>query len=215
MQIGRLYSTATPRMALMESSRPVCWISSSPRLPVNDRPAQIADALVLLADADQPRIGELGERPQQAFAGGDVGNRDDELDAARLDLADDAFRRTAPPPSGPPRLHSLTFQPPALSGANASTGKLGRREGRRGSPHAVAADLQIGVARRLLAEIAGHRLGMIHADDRAARGAGNQVAGDHRGAGAARPPKPRCRAARCAPRCRSPRRRACRRPSRP
>ena len=125
MQIGRLYSTALPRMALMELSRPVCWISSSPRLPVNDRPAQIADALVLLADADEPRIAQLGERPQQALAGGDVGNRDDELDAARLDLADDAF-------AGQPRhrpaapLHSLTFHPPGhFRQANASTGQNG------------------------------------------------------------------------------------------
>ena len=34
MQIGSEYSTATPRMALIELSMPVCWISSSARLPV-------------------------------------------------------------------------------------------------------------------------------------------------------------------------------------
>ena len=41
MHTGRLYSTALPRMALMESSRPVCWINKSPRLPVNDSPEQM------------------------------------------------------------------------------------------------------------------------------------------------------------------------------
>ena len=89
MQIGRLYSTALPRMALMESSRPVCWISSSPRLPVNDRPAQMPTPSSSLQTRMKPRVGQLGERPQQAFAGGDVGHRDDELDPARLDFPDD------------------------------------------------------------------------------------------------------------------------------
>src|SRR6266849_1338505 len=41
MQIGRAYSTATPRTALMESRRPVCWISNRDRRPVYDRPAQM------------------------------------------------------------------------------------------------------------------------------------------------------------------------------
>ena len=41
MQTGSEYSTATPRIALMESSMPVCWISSSARLPVCARPAQM------------------------------------------------------------------------------------------------------------------------------------------------------------------------------
>ena len=49
-----------------------------------------ADALVLLAHADEARLGYLRELAQQAFAGGDVGHRNDEFDAARLDLADDA-----------------------------------------------------------------------------------------------------------------------------
>ncbi len=33
MQTGSEYSTATPRIALIESSMPVCWISSSARRP--------------------------------------------------------------------------------------------------------------------------------------------------------------------------------------
>ena len=32
MQIGCSYSTATPRMALIESRKPVCWIKVSARL---------------------------------------------------------------------------------------------------------------------------------------------------------------------------------------
>ena len=80
MQIGRLYSTAMPRMALMESSRPVCWISSSPRLPVYDRPAQMPTPSSSLQMRMSRGSLQLGERPQQALAGGDVGHRDDELD---------------------------------------------------------------------------------------------------------------------------------------
>src|SRR5215475_9377620 len=41
MQIGSAYSTATPRMALIESSMPVCWMSRSARLLQWARPAQI------------------------------------------------------------------------------------------------------------------------------------------------------------------------------
>src|SRR5207247_525332 len=50
-----------------------------------------ADALVLLADADEPRVRRRRQRPQQAFARGDVGNRDDELDPARPDFPYNAF----------------------------------------------------------------------------------------------------------------------------
>ena len=39
MQIGWRCSTATPRTALMESSRPVCWISVSARRPQQASPA--------------------------------------------------------------------------------------------------------------------------------------------------------------------------------
>src|SRR5439155_26537222 len=38
MQIGCRYSTATPRMALMESRKPVDWISVSARLSQYERP---------------------------------------------------------------------------------------------------------------------------------------------------------------------------------
>ena len=84
------------------------------------------DALVLLADADEPRVGLFGERPQQAFAGGDVGHRDDELDPARLDFADDAF--AGKPGHRPALRHTCTrthwhFQPPALSGRMLARGK--------------------------------------------------------------------------------------------
>src|SRR5437762_11495052 len=83
---------------------------------------------------------------------------------------------------------SLTDIPnsPAISGANASTGKTtGARPSCRSvrrplSPHPVAADLQVGVTGRLLAEIAGDGFGVIHTDDRAARGARNEIASDHR-----------------------------------
>ena len=34
MQIGNEYSIATPRIALMESNMPVCWIRSSDRCPL-------------------------------------------------------------------------------------------------------------------------------------------------------------------------------------
>ena len=90
MQIGSAYSTATPRIALIESSMPVCWIRSSDAPPAIGEPGADPDPFVLLADADEARILCLRERAQQAFAGGDVGHRDDELDVARLDLANDA-----------------------------------------------------------------------------------------------------------------------------
>src|SRR5262249_34703566 len=51
------------------------------------------DPFVLLAHADQARTRaarSLHQRAQQPFAGGDVGNRDDEGHSARLDRADDA-----------------------------------------------------------------------------------------------------------------------------
>ena len=53
-------------------------------------PGADRDAFVLLADAHESRIAHLCERAQQTFARRDVGHRDDELDPARLDLADDA-----------------------------------------------------------------------------------------------------------------------------
>ena len=85
MQIGSAYSTATPRMALIEVEQ-AGLLDQQQRALAGVREARAdADALVLLADADQPRSGSRGERPQQALAGGDVGHRDDELDAARLD----------------------------------------------------------------------------------------------------------------------------------
>ncbi len=90
MQIGSAYSTATPRIALIESSMPVCWISSSERRPRIGEAGANADPFVLLADADEARMRRARERAQQALAGGDVGYRDDELDIARLDLANDA-----------------------------------------------------------------------------------------------------------------------------
>ena len=53
-------------------------------------PGADRDALVLLADAHEARVAHLRERAQQALTRRDVGHRDDELDPARLDLADDA-----------------------------------------------------------------------------------------------------------------------------
>ena len=47
------------------------------------------DAFVLLAHAHQAEALVLGERPQHALARGDVGHRDDELDAARRYRVDD------------------------------------------------------------------------------------------------------------------------------
>ena len=90
MQIGSEYSTATPRMALIESSRPVCWISSSARLSQCARPAQMPTPSSSLQMRMSRGPAPAGERPQQAFAGGDVGNRDDELDAACLDFPENA-----------------------------------------------------------------------------------------------------------------------------
>src|SRR5205814_1382140 len=50
-----------------------------------------ADAFVLLTNADEPGIGQLSKRPEQAFAGGDIGHRYDELNPARPDFPDDAL----------------------------------------------------------------------------------------------------------------------------
>ena len=91
MQIGSAYSTATPRMALIEVEQAGLLDEQQRALVAVGEAGADADAFVLLADADETRArAGLRERPQQAFAGGDVGNRDDELDAARLDLRDDA-----------------------------------------------------------------------------------------------------------------------------
>ena len=49
-----------------------------------------ADALVFLADPDQPRAGHFLQRGEQARRRGDVGHRDDELDTAVFKLFDDA-----------------------------------------------------------------------------------------------------------------------------
>src|SRR6185312_13778760 len=49
-----------------------------------------ADALVLLADADQAKILVAGDRRQQARRGDDIGQRQHVLDAARLECGDDA-----------------------------------------------------------------------------------------------------------------------------
>ena len=38
MQIGWAYSTATPRIALMESRKPVCWMRLSARLSQYESP---------------------------------------------------------------------------------------------------------------------------------------------------------------------------------
>src|SRR5215469_8814002 len=82
MQIGCLYSTATPRMALMESRKPVCWIRISARL---SEPGGDADAFVLFADADEAQRLVLRDRRQESGARGDVRHRKDVFDAAQLD----------------------------------------------------------------------------------------------------------------------------------
>src|SRR4051794_28021549 len=47
--------------------------------------------------------------------------------------------------------------------------------------HPVAVDCELRVTRRAVArEVAGHRLALIHANDRAVFAPGNQVVGDHR-----------------------------------
>ena len=90
MQIGSEYSTATPRIALIEFEQPGL-LDEEQRTPVAvGKSGADCDALVLLADTDEPRVAPLRQRTQQAFARRDVGHRDDELDPARLDLADDA-----------------------------------------------------------------------------------------------------------------------------
>jgi hypothetical protein len=90
MQIGKSYSTATPRIALIESSRPVCWIRQERALAAVGEAGADADPFVFLAHADQARAAGLRERPQHTLAGHDVGHRDDEGDVAGLDLANDA-----------------------------------------------------------------------------------------------------------------------------
>jgi hypothetical protein len=68
--------------AVDESSRPVCWDQQQPRLPVNDRPAQIPDALVLLADAMNRGSSSLAKavrsRPSLVVISG---HRNDELES--------------------------------------------------------------------------------------------------------------------------------------
>ena len=91
MQIGRLIFDRVAANGVDGVEQAGLLDQQQPALAGERQAGADADALVLLADADEPRIGQLGERPQQALAGGDVGNRDDELDAARLDFADDAF----------------------------------------------------------------------------------------------------------------------------
>src|SRR5262245_18558251 len=49
-----------------------------------------ADAFILLADADELECGITRYGPQQSAARDDIGHREDELDAARLDRGDDA-----------------------------------------------------------------------------------------------------------------------------
>src|SRR6202030_616198 len=53
------------------------------------------DTFVLLADSDETRRRPLGERTQQAFAGGDVRNRNDEYDLVCLDVSNVAAARKA------------------------------------------------------------------------------------------------------------------------
>ena len=67
MQIGSEYSTATPRIALMESSMPVCWISSSARLPVWARPAQMPTPSSSLQMRTSRGSVRFRQRPQQAL----------------------------------------------------------------------------------------------------------------------------------------------------
>ena len=61
------------------------WIRISARLSRICQAGRDADAFVLLADADEleGRVG--GDREQQPLAGEDVGHRQHELHAARLD----------------------------------------------------------------------------------------------------------------------------------
>ena len=118
MQIGSEYSMATPRIALIESSRPVCWISSSARLSRMGEAGADADALVLLADANQRGVGAVGEWAQQTFARGDIWDRNDERNAARLDFPQNAragqpSRRLSPIRT---RLHAHSKPPPATAG---------------------------------------------------------------------------------------------------
>src|SRR5205807_1023930 len=54
------------------------------------------------------------------------------------------------------------------------------------SPHAVAADGEVGVALAALAQVAGHDLASLHTDDGAAPRFGDDVVGDQRSAGTGR-----------------------------
>src|SRR5256885_12398452 len=88
MQIGWRNSTPTPRIALMESRKPVCWMSVSARWSQCQARGD-ADAFVLLADADEREGSVARNGPQQSAARDDVGHREDELYPARLDRRDD------------------------------------------------------------------------------------------------------------------------------
>src|SRR5262249_38288160 len=101
-----------------------------------------ADAFVLLADADEARRLHLRERPPQAPAGGDVGDRDDELDAARHDLANDIGAREGrrAPLRARLDLHG-SFPPGVLPTVTISAGGVAAT-----SVHAVAANGELRVA---------------------------------------------------------------------
>ena len=122
MQIGSSYSHATPRSALMEFEQAGVLDQQQRALVGMGEAGADADALVLLADADQTRIGAIRQRPQQAVAGGDIGHRDDEGNAGRFDLAQNGLagqalrrRRWTPCPcDSPPDILRIAGLAPAI-----------------------------------------------------------------------------------------------------
>ena len=148
MQIGSLYSTALPRMALMELSRPVCWISSSPRLPVNDRPAQMptpSSSLQMRISRGSLSLASGRSRPSLVVMSGTEMTNWMPL---ALISRDDAFHRTIRRPFWRPcpHLHSLTFCNPRQFLSDASRAKRDARGlAERRAPHAWAPRIDAGL----------------------------------------------------------------------
>src|SRR6187399_2547268 len=124
-------------MALIESSKPVCWISRRPRLPVNDRPAQIATpspSLQMRMSRGSVSLASGRSRPSLVvMSGTEMTNWIPLALISRMILSPESPATVRP--GAAPAFIDISI--PGCFGADASTGKMKGARCHRGAGNAV------------------------------------------------------------------------------